>query len=116
MESAESAPILPRLKKRGRGTTRSVVEGERRFLGERQNASAGIGERVPAPFEQRQGIGREGAEIVDQPGRGDARLNGRAPADEIFQALGEGDLRVVDALEAARRALERRFLRERQAL
>ena len=74
-----------------------------------------IAKRVPAPLEQRQRIGGESAEIVDERCRSDLSLPDRAQADEGLEPHRRGYLRVADILEAARRALQRALVGELQA-
>jgi hypothetical protein len=58
-------------------------------------------------FEERQRISSEGAETADEGGLADLCLRDGAQADEILEARRQGDLGIVDVLEAARRPLER---------
>src|SRR5271165_6455665 len=65
-----------------------------------------IAQRVPAPREQRQRIGGEGAEVVDERRLRDRRLGDGAQADESLEPRRGHYLRVGDVLEATRRALQ----------
>src|SRR6202167_5026414 len=78
-------------------------------------SSARIGERVPAPCEQRQRIAREGAEVVGQRRRDDRTRCDGLKADQALEADCRGDLGIVDGLEAARGALERILVRQPEA-
>src|ERR1700722_7078749 len=66
-------------------------------------ALARIGKRVPPPFEQRQRIGGEGAEVVGQRRGGDRRLEDCAQTDQALEPRCGGDLGILKHLEAARR-------------